>query len=58
VFGDRALAAEVHEREQRYVDGANGDTIPEIVSAIRGRYDLTVSDEEELRVEGRPERAA
>ena len=58
VFGDRALAAEVHEREQRYVGGANGDTIPEIVSAIRGRYDLTASDEEELRVQAAPERAA
>ena len=57
VFGDRALAAEIAAQEQCYVSGADGDTILEIVSAIRGRYDLT-SDEEELRVEAAPERAA
>jgi hydroxymethylpyrimidine pyrophosphatase-like HAD family hydrolase len=58
VFGDRALAAEIREQEQRYVSGADGDTVPEIVRAIRGRYDLTVDDEEELRVDAVPERAA
>ena len=46
VFGDRALAAEIREQEARYVTGVDGDTIPEIVSAIRGRYDLTSDDEE------------
>jgi hydroxymethylpyrimidine pyrophosphatase-like HAD family hydrolase len=46
VFGDRALAAEIGEQEQRYMRGVDGDTIPEIVSAIRGRYDLT--DDEEV----------
>jgi hypothetical protein len=50
VFGDRALAAEVGEQEQRFVNGVDGDTIPEIVSAIRGRYDLT-DDEEGRRVD-------
>lgn len=49
VFGDRALAAEVRVQEQRSVSGLDGATIREIVSAIRGRYDLT-DDEEELRV--------
>lgn len=57
VFGDRALAAEIGEREQRYVSGVDGNTIPEIVSAIRGRYDLTV-DEEAPRVEAVSTRAA
>jgi hydroxymethylpyrimidine pyrophosphatase-like HAD family hydrolase len=46
VFGDRALAAEIHQQETRYVGGADPDTLPEIVSAIRGRYDLTTDDEE------------
>ena len=54
VFGDRALAAEIREQEQRYISGVDVDTIPEIVSAIRGRYDLTANDEEELRVDAAP----
>jgi hypothetical protein len=58
VFGDRALAAEVHAQEERYVSGTNGHTISEIASAIRGRYDLTTSDEEELRVQAASGRAA
>ena len=41
VFGDRALAAEIREQERRYVEKLDGDTIPEIVRAIRGRYDLS-----------------
>jgi hypothetical protein len=51
VFGDHALAAEIREQESRSVSGANGDTIPEIISAIRGRYDLTTDDGEEPRVD-------
>jgi hydroxymethylpyrimidine pyrophosphatase-like HAD family hydrolase len=47
VFGDRALAADIHEQECRYTSGIDLDTIPEIVNAIRGRYDLTANDEEE-----------
>jgi hypothetical protein len=47
VFGDRALAADIHEQERRYVNGTDLDTIPEIVNAIRGRYDLTTDDKEE-----------
>jgi hypothetical protein len=58
VFGDRALAAEIREQEARYVSGVDGDTIPEIVSAIRGRYDLTTEDEEGPRVEAASARAA
>jgi hypothetical protein len=44
VFGDRALAAEIREQEQRYARGIDLDTIPEIVNAIRGRYDLSSDD--------------
>ena len=46
VFGDRALAAEIREQETRYAGGINADTLPEIVGAIRGRYDLTADAEE------------
>ena len=46
VFGDHALAADIHEQERRYTGGIDLDTIPEIVNAIRGRYDLTADDEE------------
>lgn len=56
VFGDRALAAEIREQEQRFVNSVDGNTVPEIVSAIRGRYDLT--DDEEARVEAAGTRAA
>ena len=58
VFGDRALATEIREQEQRFAGGADRDAVSEIVSAIRGRYDLTSDDEEELRVEAAPVRAA
>jgi hypothetical protein len=44
VFGDRALAAEIRDQERRYTGGADGDTIPEILNAIRGRYDLSSDD--------------
>jgi hydroxymethylpyrimidine pyrophosphatase-like HAD family hydrolase len=46
VFGDRALAADIRAQERRYMSGIDLDTIPEIVNAIRGRYDLTSDDEE------------
>lgn len=46
VFGDRALAADIHEQERRYMSGVDLDTIPEIVNAIRGRYDLSSDNEE------------
>jgi hypothetical protein len=41
VFGDRALAEEIRDQELRYVDRLDGNAIPEIVQAIRGRYDLS-----------------
>jgi hydroxymethylpyrimidine pyrophosphatase-like HAD family hydrolase len=45
VFGDRALAAEIGEQERRYLSGVDGEVIPDIVAAIRGRYDLTDTEE-------------
>jgi hypothetical protein len=46
VFGDHALAADIREQERRYTGRIDLDTIPAIVNAIRGRYDLTSDDEE------------
>jgi hypothetical protein len=45
VFGDYPLAAELRVLEERHRAGVSADTVPEIVAAIRGRYDL-VQDEE------------
>jgi hypothetical protein len=44
VFGDYPLAQELRGLEERHREGPSPDTIPEIVTAIRARYDLT--DEE------------
>jgi hypothetical protein len=44
VFGDHALAGQLRTLEARSRDQAAAETIPEIVAAIRGRYDLV--DEE------------
>jgi hydroxymethylpyrimidine pyrophosphatase-like HAD family hydrolase len=41
VFGDRALADELRRLEERYRAGSRAETLPEIVGAIRARYDLT-----------------
>jgi hypothetical protein len=41
VFGDRALAAELRALEQQYRAGSRKETLPEMASAGRGRYDLT-----------------
>jgi hypothetical protein len=41
VFGDYALAEELREQEQRFRTGLDSDTLPEMVNAIRARYDLT-----------------
>jgi hypothetical protein len=41
VFGDNALAADLRREEQRFTTRADGDVVPEIVGAIRARYDLT-----------------
>ena len=40
VFGDHALAGELHALEQRYRDGSREKTLPEMANAVRGRYDL------------------
>jgi hypothetical protein len=41
VFGDHALADELRRLEERYRAGSRLETLSEIVSAIRARYDLT-----------------
>ena len=41
VFGDRALADELRKLEVRHRSGSRPETLPEIVNAVRGRYDLT-----------------
>lgn len=41
IFGDHALAAELRAEEQRFTEAADDDVVPEIVGAIRARYDLT-----------------
>jgi hypothetical protein len=41
VFGDHALASELRTHEDRYRRGEDVDIVPEVVAAIRGRYDLT-----------------
>jgi len=40
VFGDFALAGELRALEERYGAGSRAETVPDIVSAIRARYDL------------------
>ena len=41
VFGDHALASELRAHEERYRRGDDLDIVPEVVAAIRSRYDLT-----------------
>jgi hydroxymethylpyrimidine pyrophosphatase-like HAD family hydrolase len=41
VFGDNTLAQELRKEEQRFRARVEDDVLPEIVSAIRSRYDLT-----------------
>ena len=41
VFGDHALADEMQDLEMLYVHGLDRDTIPDMVNAIRSRYDLS-----------------
>lgn len=41
VFGDHALADQLRVQEGRYRGGRDADTVPELVDAIRSRYDLT-----------------
>ena len=44
VFGDTALAHELRKEEQRFRSHLDDDVLPEIVSAIRARYDLIEDD--------------
>jgi hydroxymethylpyrimidine pyrophosphatase-like HAD family hydrolase len=46
VFGDRALAGELRALEERHRAGSREETLPEMASAVRGRYDLA---EDELK---------
>ena len=46
VFGDFALAEELRTHEERYRTSKPPDTLPEMVEAIRARYDLTDDDSE------------
>jgi hypothetical protein len=45
IFGDHALARELHARERAYVESPSGDALTRIAAAIRSRYELT---EEEI----------
>lgn len=47
VFGDHALAEELRQREAGYRLDTDADTVAEMVSAIRARYDLTDEDVDE-----------
>jgi hypothetical protein len=40
VFGDRALADDLRVLEQQYRAGSRKETIAEMATAVRGRYDL------------------
>jgi hydroxymethylpyrimidine pyrophosphatase-like HAD family hydrolase len=44
VFGDNALADELRTEEQRFRTSVDNDVVPDIIGAIRGRYDLTEED--------------
>ena len=44
VFGDNALADELRVEEQRFRTSGDTDVVPEIIGAIRGRYDLMEED--------------
>jgi hypothetical protein len=44
IFGDYPLAAELRALEGQHRAGASADTVPEIVAAIRARYDVVDDD--------------
>ena len=46
VFGDHALASDLRSHEERYRRGNDPEILPEVVAAIRGRYDLTDDEQE------------
>jgi hypothetical protein len=41
VFGDNALADDLRREEGRFLTREDRDVVPEMVGAIRARYDLT-----------------
>ena len=48
VFGDHALAGELRALEERYRAGSRAETVPEMASAVRGRYDLAEDEMERI----------
>jgi hydroxymethylpyrimidine pyrophosphatase-like HAD family hydrolase len=48
VFGDRALAGDFRALEQRYRAGSRDETVAEMASAVRGRYDLAEDELETI----------
>jgi hypothetical protein len=54
VFGDRALAVDLEKQEERYRMELDLDVVPEMVNAVRSRYDLTddISDAAAVALEG------
>lgn len=48
VFGDRALADELHVLEERHRAGSRADTLSAMAAAIRERYDLAEDDLEAI----------
>jgi hypothetical protein len=49
VFGDHALARELHAHERVYVQSRSSDALRHIVAAIKARYELT--DEQDVALE-------
>jgi hydroxymethylpyrimidine pyrophosphatase-like HAD family hydrolase len=54
VFGDHVLASELRVEEDRYTRGDDMDIVPELIAAIRGRYDLTDDGPEPQKIEMTP----
>lgn len=48
VFGDQGLADEIRLHEERFTNGLDADAVPEIVAAVRGRYDLEPAERSAL----------
>jgi hypothetical protein len=51
VFGDHALASALRVEEDRYTRGDDMDIVPELIAAIRGRYELTDDGPEPPKIE-------
>jgi hydroxymethylpyrimidine pyrophosphatase-like HAD family hydrolase len=48
VFGDRALAADLRALEGRHRSGGREETLPKMIGAVRGRYDLAEDELETM----------